>query len=43
MYIEDLWNLFKQTGKIEYYLKYVDMKKMDVKYLGDNKSRGNSS
>lgn len=22
---EDLWNLFKTTGKIEYYLKYKEM------------------
>ena len=22
---KDLWNLFKQTGKVEYYLKYKEM------------------
>lgn len=22
---EDLWNLFKKTGKVEYYLKYKEM------------------
>lgn len=22
---EDLWNLFKMTGKIEYYLKYKEI------------------
>lgn len=24
---EDLWNLFRLTGKIEYYLEYVKLKK----------------
>lgn len=24
---ELLWDLFKTTGKIEYYLKYIEMKK----------------
>ncbi len=24
---EDLWLLFKKTGKIEYYLKYKDLSK----------------
>lgn len=24
---EDLWLLFKKTGKIEYYLKYKNLKK----------------
>ena len=23
---EDLWELFKQTGKIEYYIKYKELK-----------------
>ncbi len=27
MNIEDLWLLFKKTGKIEYYLKYKSLKK----------------
>ena len=25
MTIKDMWNLFKMTGKIEYYLKYKEM------------------
>lgn len=25
MTINDIWNLFKITGKIEYYLKYKEM------------------
>ena len=25
MNINDIWNLFKMTGKIEYFLKYKDM------------------
>ena len=25
MTINDVWNLFKLTGKIEYYLKYKEM------------------
>ncbi len=24
---EDLWNLFRLTGKIEYYLAYIKLKK----------------
>lgn len=30
----DIWQLFKQTGKIEYYLKYKKMKE-DVKKSDD--------
>lgn len=26
---EDLWNLFKLTGKIEYYLKYKEKEEED--------------
>lgn len=22
---EDIWNLFKETGKVEYYIKYKEM------------------
>ena len=39
MYIDDIWNLFKQTGKIEYYLKYIDMKKKAVIYIGSSESK----
>ncbi len=27
MNIDDVWNLFKKTGKIEYYIEYSKMKK----------------
>ncbi len=34
---QDLWNLFKETGKIEYYIKYKMLEgKSDT--LGDNRS-----
>ena len=35
---EDIWLLFKNTGKIEYYLKYKELKDKD-----DKKSRRNNS
>ena len=31
MTIDDIWNLFKMTGKIEYYLKYKEEVKKDGK------------
>lgn len=34
---EDLWNLFKLTGKIEYYLKYKE-----VEYETRRSNRDNS-
>ncbi len=34
----DVWNLFKMTGKIEYFLKYKDMQSKAVVELGDNKN-----
>ena len=34
---QNLWNLFKETGKIEYYIKYIMLEgKSDT--LGDNRS-----
>lgn len=36
---EDIWLLFKNTGKIEYYLKYKSMKKDCNK--NDKESRRN--
>ena len=36
---EDLWLLFKNTGKIEYYLKYISMKEEE----NDKESRRNST
>lgn len=35
---KDIWLLFKHTGKIEYYLKYKELKDKD-----DKKNRRNSS
>lgn len=37
---EDLWNLFKMTGKIEYYLKYK--KDKESRTYHDKKSNGDS-
>lgn len=34
---ELLWNLFKNTGKVEYYLKYKELEKED--YDGKNNNR----
>jgi hypothetical protein len=31
---EDVWNLFKMTGKLEYYLKYQEMIKGRSEKLG---------
>ena len=40
---EDVWNLFKMTGKIEYYLKYKEMVVKDMSIIGNNKSKRNNS
>ena len=37
---KDLWNLFKLTGKIEYYLKYKNYKK-EVKNNAKENKRDN--
>ena len=37
----ELWELFKKTGKIEYYLKYKTTKK-EVDDKSDKKSRRNN-
>ena len=39
MNIEDLWNLFKMTGKIEYYLNY---KEKEEKNESKRSNRNNS-
>lgn len=39
----DVWSLFKITGKIEYFLKYKEMCSKDAMELGDNESKGNNS
>ena len=38
---KDLWLLFKNTGKIEYYLKYKELKKEPKE--NDQESRRNHS
>lgn len=39
----DVWSLFKMTGKIEYFLKFKEMQEKGVEYLGDNESKRNSN
>ena len=39
MYINDIWNLFKMTGKIEYYLKYKQMKELGEVKIGNYESK----
>ena len=34
----DVWNLFKITGKVEYYLKYTQMIKKESGTHGDKRS-----
>ena len=41
MTINDVWNLFRLTGKIEYFLKYKQMKELGELEIGDNKSKRN--
>ena len=43
MNINDIWNLFKMTGKIEYFLKYRQMKYEGMITIGDSKSKSNSN
>lgn len=40
---KDVWNLFKMTGKIEYFLKYSQMVKEGIDYIGTSESKGNNS
>lgn len=42
MNINDVWNLFKITGKIEYYLKYKKMKELGEDKIGSIESKGNN-
>lgn len=37
MKIEDVWNLFKKTGKLEYFIKYRKMVEGKIDTLGDNR------
>lgn len=39
----DVWNLFKKTGKLEYYLDYKRMLEKKVDILGYNGSKGDSN
>ena len=34
---EDVWNLFKETGQIKYYIEYKKIKKKKVDDLGNKK------
>lgn len=38
---QDLWLLFKETGKIEYYLKYNELKEKEAVDKNDKKSKRN--
>lgn len=40
---KDIWNLFKITGKIEYYLKYKEMLSEGIDYIGDKEDKRNNS
>lgn len=39
----DIWNLFKMTGKIEYFLKYKEMTEKGIDYIADNESKRNNN
>ena len=39
MSIIDVWNLFKMTGKIEYFLKYKDMIEKGEEQIGSIESK----
>lgn len=39
----DIWQLFKMTGKIEYFIKYKEMQEKGIDYIGDNESKRNNS
>ncbi len=43
MNIKDVWNLFKMTGKVEYFLKYIDMKEKGLISIGDSESKRDNS
>ena len=40
---EDVWNLFKTTGKIEYFIKYQQMVEGKIDTLGNKDNRRNNS
>ena len=35
---QDVWNMFKKTGNINYFIKYKNMIHKGIDYIGDNKS-----
>lgn len=39
----DIWNLFKLTGKIEYFLKYKDMTNKGIDRIETTESAGNNN
>ncbi len=39
MTINDIWSLFKMTGKIEYFLKYKEMKELGELEIGSIESK----
>ena len=39
----DIWNLFKLTGKIEYFLKYKDMINKGIDRIETTESTGNNN
>ena len=43
MNIHDIWNLFRLTGKIEYFLKYKELQEKGMITLGDSQSKRNSN
>lgn len=43
MNINDIWNLFKITGNIDYYIKYKDMIDKGLDKLGNNEGKRNNN
>lgn len=43
MTINDIWSLFKMTGKIEYFLKYKQMKELGEEEIGSIESKRNNN
>ena len=43
MNINDIWNLFKITGNIDYYIKYKDMIDKGLDKLGNNEVKRNNN
>ena len=43
MTINDIWNLFKMTGKIEYFLKYRSMIEKGEVEIGNYESQRNNN